>query len=218
MRLTKVVLPCGLTCLLAATAMADPFSFSGTFPQDDKVALFEFRVSTPGAVTLETYSFGGGTNDLGQAVPSGGFDTVLSLYSDSGSLINYTVTWSCPPGNIDPASALGCGDAFLNPILSAGNYILALTEYFNIPNGLHLSDGFFESGAGNFTGPLLCGVPGGFYDAACDQRNGKFEVDIVGTGVKAASPVPEPDSIALLGLAVLACAKRLWPRTALSKR
>jgi hypothetical protein len=96
-----------------------------------------------------------------------------------------------------------CGDAFLTNTLNAGNYFLAVTEYFNVPNG-NLSDGFFQDGQGNFTGPDFCLVSGGFYDPGCNQRTGNFEVDIVGADT--ASSIPEPASMVTVGLALICLA------------
>ena len=184
----------------APLVKANSFSFIGTFQQDDNVQLFGFTVAAPSAVTVETWSYGGGVDALGQTIPRGGFAPVLSLFSSSGTLIDFTVAGSCPPGNLDVVTGL-CGDASLTGTLGSGSYLLAVTEYFNIPNGLNLADGFLESGAGNFTGPLLCGVQGGFLDSGCDRRNDNFEVDVIGAATAAA--VPEPASIWMLGLALI---------------
>ncbi|HEX4750457.1 MAG TPA: DVUA0089 family protein [Bryobacteraceae bacterium] len=185
---------------------ATSFSFSGGFSQDDNVQLYLFGVSAPSTVMLQTWSFGGGTDAAGQKIAAGGFATALSLYSASGAeaLVGYTTSWSCPPANVDAASVLGCGDAALNESLGAGYYVLAVTEYYNLPNGLTLSAGFSEAGQGNFTGPNLCGATGGFFDADCDQRRGNFEVDIV--GANSASAVPEPATFWMAGFALLGVA------------
>jgi hypothetical protein len=151
---------------------------------------------------------------LGQTVSSGGFYTVLSLYSGAGRFIDSDFASGTPPcshGKVDPVSGL-CGDAFLTDTLGAGTYLVAVTEYPNLPNGLNLSDGFVESGQGNFTGPQLCGVTGAFYDPSCHKRTGNFELDILGPS--SASAVPEPASffvtgLSLFGLVSAAVGKRL---------
>jgi hypothetical protein len=87
--------------------------------------------------------------------------------------------------------------------LSAGSYKVALTEFFNVPIGPNLSDGFLQAGTGNFTGPT-CSVPGGaFLDTAsidCGQRTNVYALDILGVdnAVAAASAVPEPATFLLL--------------------
>jgi hypothetical protein len=204
--------------LLALTStrvgIAASFSFTGTFQKDDNVALYTFNLSAPSTVTLETWSYGGGTDVAGAAIRGGGFYTALSLFNGAGSLVDYSVPGTCPPGNVDPVSAQ-CGDGFLKETLSSsGTYVVALTEYLNFPNGLTLSDGFVESGMGNYSGPL-CGVSGPFFDPfVCDQRTGNYELDIV--GVTRASSVPEPAVIwttgsALLGCLLMAAFRKLGP-------
>ena len=183
-------------------AQSSSFSFSGTFNQDSGVQLFTFSLSAASTATIKTWSYGGGTDALGQPIAAGGFATDLALYSGTGTLIDFTNAGSCPPQNIDPASGL-CGDAILQKTnLAAGNYIVALTEYFNIPNGLTLASGFLEDGQGNFTGPFLCGTQGGFFDAGCNKRTQRFEVDIL--GANSAAAVPEPVNTLLLGSGLLA--------------
>jgi hypothetical protein len=197
------VLPLAVLVLTVdQAAEASSFSFTGTFQQDDNVQLFDFGLAASTAVTLETWSYGGGTDALGQMISSGGFYTVLSLYSGAGNFIDSNFASGTPPcagGNVDPVSGL-CGDAFLTDTLSAGTYVVALTEYPNLPNGSKLSDGFVESGQGNFTGPQFCGVTGAFFDPNCNQRTGNFELDIVGPS--SASAVPEPANLFVTGLSL----------------
>jgi len=186
-----------------ATTTAAAVSFTGTFQQDDNVRLFGFTLSAPSTVVMETWSYGGGTNAQGQVVARGGFATVVSLFSGSGAFIDVSLTGSCPPQNLDPTTGL-CGDSFLSDSLAAGNYLVAITEYANIPNGPSLGNGFLETGQGNFTGPIFCGAPGSFFDATCNQRGSNFELDIL--GVTSAVAVPEPAGLAMLGSTFLATA------------
>lgn len=183
-------------------ARANNVSFTGVFSQDDNVRLFGFMLNAPGTAVLKTWSYGGGVDAAGQLIPSGGFATDLALFSGSGSLIDFTTAGSCPPQNLDPVTGL-CGDAVLSANLAPGNYVAALTEFFNIPNGLKLSNGFLEDGQGNFTGPALCGVTGGFYDVGCNKRTGNFELDLM--GVTSAVAVPEPSYTLLMALLISGC-------------
>lgn len=186
----------------APFAQCTSFSFTGTFNRDDNVRLFEFTLSAPSTITLETWSYGGGTDALGQVIPKGGFSTVLSVFSGSGALIGYQVNGGCPPQNIDSSTGL-CGDTVLKESgLSSGTYFVALTEDINIPNGLNLSSGFLEDGQGNFSGPDFCGAPGAFKDFGCNQRTGNFELDILGANT--ATAVPEPAAPLLVGSGLLA--------------
>jgi hypothetical protein len=90
-----------------------------------------------------------------------------------------------------------CDDAYIATDLKAGSYIVALSEFFNVPVGPNLSDGFLEQGQGNFTGST-CGTTGDFYEtdvAPCVQRTGNYSLTV--------STVPEPATIALMAIPFL---------------
>jgi len=165
-------------------------STTGTFAVDDAEQSFNFTLASAATVTMRTWSFGGGTNANGSVITTGGFAPVLSLFNASGSqpLLAFdtggTAPLACGPRNIDPVTGF-CLDAYLNDFLSAGSYILVLTQFDNTPNGPNLSDGFFEQGNGNFTGgPFFLNAGTGF------QRTGDWAVDI--------TTAPEPSTAALL--------------------
>jgi hypothetical protein len=187
---------------MSSAASAAAFSFTGTFNQDDDVRVFNFDLTSPSAVTLKTFSFSGGTGADGSVIPAGGFRPVLSLFSSTGMLLDSVSSEACGPQMPDSVTGL-CGDPFLLQSLSAGSYKVALTEFFNVPIGPNLSDGFLQAGTGNFTGPT-CSVPGGaFLDTAsidCGQRTNVYALDILGVdnAVAAASAVPEPATFLLL--------------------
>lgn len=187
-------------CFIIVTpANAAGVSFTGTFQQDDNVRLFTFNLASSSTVTLETWSYAGGTDAQGTVIPSGGFQPYISLFSGSGTFINTSVSGSCPPQNVDLTTGV-CGDDLLSQSLAAGNYLVALTEYPNLPAGTTLAAGFSETGQGNFTGGF-CGTTGAFFDSTCTKRNGNFELDLL--GVTSAASVPEPANLCLLGLALL---------------
>jgi hypothetical protein len=187
--------------MLSSPASADIiYSNTGSFIQDDDSVLINFSLAVDSLVTLQTWSFAGGTNANSQVIAPGGFAPVLSLFqgtgpsatlllSDSGG----TAPNSCGPRGIDAATGF-CLDAYLNGILSAGDYIAVLTEYDNTPNGTTLGDGFFQDGQGNFTGgPFWLNAGTGF------QRDAAWAVDITSTPTAPFGPVPEPSTILLLG-------------------
>lgn len=194
---------CLLLLLCAHVLPAATFSFTGTFDQDDDVRFFQFNLDAPSAVTLLTYSYGGGTNGAGEVIPAGGFEPVISLFSNSGTfLVGSGPDGSCPPQNVDAGTGL-CVDAYVATGLAAGSYFVALTQFFNIPNGPRLSNGFLQQGTGNFTGPEICGTSGSFLDEACNQRTSAFALDIEGVTAAQAldvapTPIPEPASVWLL--------------------
>ena len=190
--------------MLITPAMADSFSFTGSFSQDDNVRLFQFNAGASSTVTLLTFSYGGGVNANGVTIPRGGFEPILSLFSSSGMLLDQSgPNGNCPAAQTADSVTGICGDAYLNESsLSAGKYTVALTEFFNVPNGPNLSNGFLEAGHGNFTGSELCSAPGGsFLDETCNQRTGNFAFDV--TGVTSASAVPEPATAWLIAPAAL---------------
>src|SRR5688572_14519625 len=74
--------------LLAVPALAAPASFTGTFAQDDSMQSFLLSLSAPSDLTLRTWSYAGGTNAAGSAIPAGGFDPIVSLFSlPAGSIV-----------------------------------------------------------------------------------------------------------------------------------
>jgi hypothetical protein len=183
---------------LASPASADiMYSNSGTFSADDARQVIGFSLAVQSIVTLETWSFAGGTNANTQAIAAGGFSPVLSLFqgtgvsatlltSDSGG----TAPNNCGPRSLDASTGF-CLDAYLSGSFSAGAYFAVLTEYDNTPNGPTYGDGFLEDGMGNFTGgPFFLNAGPGF------QRSGSWAVDITSTGRVTA--MPEPSSILLL--------------------
>jgi hypothetical protein len=197
LRITRVIGALVFSALTVSYVAASPVSYTGSFTSDDQVQLFNFSLASPSDVTLETLSFGGGTNGNGQVIPQGGFEPVLSLFSDAGAFLSASgANGSCPPQTVDSATGL-CGDAFLmQPGLTAGKYTVALTEFFNVANGPTLADGFLESGAGNFTGDN-CGVSGGsFLDETCGQRTANYALDL--TTSPSTSAIPEPASVWLI--------------------
>ena len=189
--------------------MAGPiFSFTGTFSTDDNLQVTGFVVSSLGLVSIETWSFAGGTNGAGQLIPNGGFAPVLSLFSSTGLLLSSDSEdspGSCPPRASDPASGF-CWDAFLSQSLSPGNYFVVLTEDNNTPNGPLFSDGFSMQGQGNFTGPEFRGQPGSFILIDGSQRTSAWAFDISGADL-AGTPEPGSGLFVATSLALLAAVK-----------
>jgi len=190
--------------LSAARAPAANFSFTGAFNRDDNVQQIGFTLSSAGNVTLRTFGYGGGTNSAGAIIPGGGFDTLLSLYNaTTGALIGFNDDGASPPLVTNPVTGF-VGDSLLTSSLAAGSYLVALTEYDNVPNG-NLSSGFFESGKGNFT-PGLTGCPAPAFCAfslnppGYSLRTGNWALDILGVTSIGVSQTPEPPTVLLLGV------------------
>jgi hypothetical protein len=180
-----------LTMGLAATLGAGTVSFTGTFLQDDGVALMGFSVA-PGAshVVIRTLSYAGG-----------GFDPYLAVFNAAGLLLAQNDNGQLAV----PADAVTGFrfDAFLDlPALPGGNYLLALTEANNFANGPTLQDGFSRAGEGNFTGADMGVAGSSFLDIAGNQRTPAWAVDLAGV------EAPEPATLSLAGAGLLA----LWLR------
>jgi hypothetical protein len=175
--------------LASGRANASVVSYSGTLVSDDQVQLYTYILAQASDVVFSTASYGGGVSN-GVTTPAGGFVPVLSLFDTSGTVIGSDggdATCSAGMG-VDPTTNM-CDDAYLKESLTAGSYILAVTEFFNVPVGPNLSDGFLMQGQGDYTGPT-CGTTGAFYEtdiAPCVQRTGNFDVT--------AATTPEPSTL-----------------------
>lgn len=156
-----------LVCILAF--LSNPAWASGTSvvgqldpndPQD--VFLYQFTLSAPGTVAIQTWGYGGtqsaagGTNAKGTAVSPGGFDPYLTVFAGGSPAAVFRVSnddGACPPGTL---SAGACRDATLSlPALPAGTYTLALSTFENMSFAENLgtgtlADGFI--GLGSFGG------------------------------------------------------------------
>lgn len=191
----------------AVPASASVVSFTGTFTEDNDVQLFTFSLLTSSTVTLQTLGFGGsadnpgGTNAAGQIILPGGFESVLQIYdAATGDAIGGPILPGpdpdCSPRTPDPNRAGFCQDAYAQEFLPAGNYLLALTQNANLPNG-NLSDGFYYADTvpdPNFNSGFVgsFGFPG----------SGRWAVDLL--SVDSAQEVPEPAPAVLTASALLA--------------
>src|SRR5579863_1944554 len=137
---------CLVALLLPVPSFAG-FTFSGSFSQDDNLLQYQFTIAAASTVALESFSYGGD----GASVPAGGFAPVLSVFGAGGSgpltLLGFDdggIAPACSPRTPD-VSVKGdlCLDAYLTlPSLSAGTYLVILTENDNTPNGPDLASGF----------------------------------------------------------------------------
>ena len=183
----------------ASTAHATSISiYSGSFASDDDRFEVSFTLASSTQVSMQTWSYGGGTDPNGDVVTRGGFATVLSLFDPLDTLLALdtggTAPNSCDPREIDAFTGF-CLDAFLSPILGPGTYRLVLTEYDNIPRGPAYVDGFLQDGQGNFTG-------GPFKDPDGNQRTSSYTLSISSSD---ATPVPEPATLVTLAAGLVLC-------------
>ena len=177
---------------LLIPALAQALVFSGTFTRDDEIRLFSFTTNGTAPVTIETYSYAGGVDTAGHVIPRGGFDPVFGLFTAAGALV---AVGDDGATRIDPVTGAAF-DALLTQTLAAGSYFVALGQFDNFPLGPNFSNGFLETGNPTFTAAFGCSQ-GRFCDINGFNRTGFFDLSITGSLV-----VPEPGSLALLGLAV----------------
>ena len=198
-----------LSLIAGSLATAADFSFSGSLAADNDIQLFRFSLASTNSITLRTYSYAGGTNQLGAAVPRGGFDPVLALFDSTGTLINEDDDGYA---NVPADSVTGQHwDSYIQTTLAAGTYIVSLTQYENFPNGPTLSDGFSRTGQPKFTSAFGCSN-GGFCDRTADNRTANWQMEILDT--VSATAVPEPNAPALLAIGTVFvgafCSRKFW--------
>jgi hypothetical protein len=179
--------------LMLGTARASTVSYSGTLSSDDQVQTYSYSLNTASSVVFSTNSYA-----------AGGFVPVISLFGSTGTEIGSDGgDGTCQAGMSVDSTTKMCDDAYLSKSLAAGTYTVAVSEFFNVPVGPALSNGFLESGQGNFTG-ATCGASGGFYQtdiAPCVQRTNAFSLSISSA---AATSTPEPSTLWLAALPFIA--------------
>jgi hypothetical protein len=191
-----------LTMAAPAPARAGGVSYVGTFTVDNEVQLEFFTVTTTSDVTIETWSYSGGTNFAGQTIPAGGLDPIVTLFNSSGSLLGFNDDINTQAGQLDSLLSVQG--------LVPGTYTVALTQFDNYATGPNLSDGFNKGGAANSNFTLTFapkGLTGFFWNYQGIERTGNWAMDIVTT-----ASVPEPSSLLLGGIGTLAGVGLVWKR------
>src|SRR5215469_11243417 len=78
-----LILSPGFICIPTAIYAAN-ITQTGLFTRDDEVQLFTVRIATSSEIDVRSYGYAGGITSMGTVTPSGGFDTVLTLFTSSG--------------------------------------------------------------------------------------------------------------------------------------
>jgi hypothetical protein len=198
--------------LLFSLAVAPGFAtalYQGTFATDDQVALFNITANTAETITIETYSYAGGTVNS-TVIPAGGFTPAAFLFDNMGDVLTLT-NGSCGQVGADPTTT-NCNDIYYQDLLGPGTFTLALAVYNNTPVDNSVADGFVDDGDPGFT-CVAAGTSGSFCDlttAFGTSRTGNYAVAITGADSVTQLGVPEPGSLFLLlaGGATIALLRR----------
>jgi hypothetical protein len=194
--LTAFVLAAGVADLAQATDL----SFTGNFVYDNDVQKFSFNLVGDSSVTLRSWSYAGGVNAAGQTIAAGGFDPILSLFDGAGNLIAEQDDGDPGSVAVDPKTREGF-DVNLATTLVAGAYTVSIQEYDNFSRG-SLGLGYYHDGDVNRN------FANGFVDITGSQRTSGWAFDILGADTATQEPpssaVPEPASLALVGLGSVA--------------
>ncbi len=174
-----------------STAQAADLSFTGNFVYDNDVQLFTFVVGEASTVTLRSWSYAGGTNAAGMNIAAGGFDPILGLFNADGVLLDEQDDAGCGLVAADPTNGR-CYDTNFTIELAAGTYTASIQQFDNFSRGT-LADGFDRDGEANRD------FRGGFSGRTSFWA---FDVLNVDSAIVVPPPteVPEPGSLALLGL------------------
>jgi hypothetical protein len=192
------ILAAGAACtLLTGVVAAAPIHFTGSLATDDAHFAFNFHLDKDTTLLANTASWA-----------QGGFAPVLTLFGGAGGVQQASGSaMSCGSGSgaADPATGF-CWDAVLGADLGAGNYTLVLTQDGNMANGDDLAAGFQLDGWTNYTSLFYLGVDGGPLCTNVDasQRSCNWALTIDGIEQAPSGEVPEPGSLALAGIALLA--------------
>jgi len=207
-----------VAALLAVQAAAGAtITYTGALATPEDLFQTTVILPSPGVLSFQTFGFGGDPNAAPAAIPGGGFDPFVGLFSGSGDsavyvdgssddLTNYGSNQGCGPAATVPIGVeTVCGDVAMSFSLAAGMYTVVLTDAANFLNaavgaGTTLGDGFTDFSSGVFQ---TCTDLGD-----CISPTNHFTLDI--TIPSDAQVVPEPGSLWVFaaGLVVLAAAAR----------
>lgn len=198
LKICRTVLASALA-FAASSTYAIPLNYSGTFTADDDRFALSFHLAADSTLVARTTSFA-----------QGGFAPILTLFGAAGGVlqaIGSSNTCGAGSGLEDPATQ-ACWDAALGADLGAGDYTLVLTQDGNHALGDSLADGFQQDGFAHYTSYFAYGVENGSLcvNADASQRSCGWALLVDGIPAAGLPPgeVPEPGTLALAGIALLA--------------
>lgn len=153
----------------APNARADSFTLNGNLSPGSPVQLFSFTISSSSSVLIRA---------------TANFDLALSLFDAAGDALNIAID----EDGLGLPFVATLQDEFGGLFLAPGTYLLAVTPLPLLP-GSNLSEGFFF--ATDQFGRELTFADFGF-------TGGNFTLEISGSGVSQAAPIPEPATMLLL--------------------
>ena len=184
-------------CVLAAgTATAAPLHYAGTFGADDDRFVVNFHLDAPTTLLATTNSFA-----------AGGFAPILTLFGAAGGVqqaVGSAMQCGTGSGAQDPVSG-ACWDAVFRTDIGAGDYALVLTQDGNYALGDTLAAGFQQDGLDHYTSTFYLGTEGPLcVNADATRRSCGWALTLDGLPDAPSGQVPEPGSLALAGIALLA--------------
>ena len=173
-------------CIAIGKAKGDDLTFTNSFAADNSLFSYSLTTATSQEFTFYTTSYAGGMNANRTITGAGGFVPVLTLFSSTGSVVDFggaSGFLACGTGIAADRTTGLCKDAKFTDVLKPGTYQLVLSEFPNVPSG-NPSAGFLGARDPTFTGDN-CGVTGRMFLEAdispCVQRNANYTVNTPAT-------------------------------------